>query len=62
MLQSKDLLNVVQVGSRVGLTQARIYERMRAGTFPKGQKFGSSRLWSEQEINNWIEQNKKEEN
>lgn len=52
------LMNVIEVGARVGLTQARIYERMRSKTFPAGQKIGMARMWNEEDINNWIEQNK----
>ncbi len=60
-MEGKKLLNVMEVGTRVGLTQARIYDRMRSGTFPKGQKIGMARIWNEEEINNWIELNKKGE-
>lgn len=51
---SKDLLNIQQVTAKVNLTQGWIYERIKAGTFPAGTKYGHARLWSEAEVEEWL--------
>lgn len=49
-------LTLNQLTARVNLTPARIYARIKAGTFPAGVKVGSARVWPEAEIDEWLEQ------
>lgn len=48
------LLRMPQVLDRVGLKKTVIYERIKAGTFPKPIKLGSASAWHAQEIDAWI--------
>lgn len=48
------LLRMPQVLDRVGLKKTVIYERIKAGTFPKPIKLGSASAWHAQEIEAWI--------
>lgn len=50
------LLRMPQVLDRVGLKKTVIYERIKAGTFPKPIKLGSASAWLENEIESWIAQ------
>lgn len=50
------LLRMPQVLDRVGLKKTVIYERIKAGTFPKPIKLGSASAWPEHEVENWIAQ------
>ena len=50
------VLTMSQLTGKVNLTAPRIYERIKAGTFPAGAKYGHARLWSEAEIEEWLEQ------
>lgn len=38
-----------------------IYERIKAGTFPKPIKLGSASAWPEHEVENWIAQQVEEQ-
>ena len=49
-------LTLNQLTARVNLTPARIYTRIKAGTFPAGVKVGSARVWTEAEIDEWLAQ------
>lgn len=49
------MIRLPQVIDMVGLGKTAIYAHIKAGDFPKPAKFGRSSVWSEQEINNWIE-------
>jgi prophage regulatory protein len=53
---STRLLRMPQVLDRVGLKKTVIYERIKAGTFPKPIKLGSASAWPESEVDNWIAQ------
>ena len=47
-------LRLPQVIDRVGLKQTAIYERVRAGTFPKPRPIGGRAVaWIESEITEW---------
>lgn len=48
------LLRMPQVLDRVGLKKTVIYERIKAGTFPKPIKLGSASAWPESDVDNWI--------
>ena len=48
------LLRMPQVLDRVGLKKTVIYERIKAGTFPKPIKLGSASAWQAHEIEAWI--------
>lgn len=48
------LLRMPQVLDRVGLKKTVIYERIKAGTFPKPIKLGSASAWHANEIDAWI--------
>lgn len=55
MIKDEKLLNIQQVGARVNLTQAWIYELIKKGKFPAGEKYGVARLWTAKEVNEWLE-------
>jgi prophage regulatory protein len=48
------LLRIPQVIERVGIKKTVIYDRMKAGTFPRPVKLGSASAWPENVIENWI--------
>lgn len=50
------LLRMPQVLARVGLKKTVIYDRIKAGTFPKPVKLGSASAWPENEVDAWITQ------
>ncbi len=56
------LLSIAQVEARVSLKKTEIYNRIRAGKFPKQIPIGDGEegygrvCWSEREINEWIAQ------
>ncbi len=60
-MNEEHLLNIQQVAVKVNLTQAWIYARIKAGTFPTGVKIGSARLWKSEEIDAWLEGREKGE-
>jgi len=53
---SSGLLRMPQVLDRVGLKKTVIYERIKAGTFPKPIKLGSASAWAESSVRDWIRQ------
>ena len=55
-MQEEKFLTLNQLTARVNLTPARIYARIKAGTFPAGLKVGSARVWTESEIDEWLAQ------
>ncbi len=55
-MQEEKILTLKQVVARVDLTPARIYMRIKAGTFPAGTKYGMARMWTEAEIDEWLAQ------
>jgi prophage regulatory protein len=51
------LLQLRDVKHRVGLSTTSIYERVRAGTFPKPIHFGARSVrWDARKVRAWIEQ------
>lgn len=48
------LLRMPQVLDLVGLKKTVIYERIKAGTFPKPIKLGSASAWPESDVDKWI--------
>ena len=48
------LLRMPQVLDRVGLKKTVVYDRIKAGTFPKPIKLGSASVWPENDIDGWI--------
>lgn len=50
------LLRMPAVIERVGIKKTVIYERMKAGTFPKPIKLGSASVWLDSVIQAWIEE------
>lgn len=55
------LLRMPQVLYRVGLKKTVIYERIKAGSFPKPIKLGSASAWPEHEVEAWIAQQVEEQ-
>lgn len=51
---SPGLLRMPQVLDRVGLKKTVIYERIKAGSFPKPIKLGSASAWHVAEIDSWV--------
>lgn len=58
---STRLLRMPQVLDRVGLKKTVIYERIKAGSFPKPIKLGSASAWPEHEVEAWIAQQVEEQ-
>ena len=50
------LLRLRQVEDKVGLRKSAIYERIKAGAFPKPVKSERVNLWVEAEVDAYIEQ------
>ena len=51
------LLRLPEVMQRVGLKRTAIYDRMKAGSFPKSRKLGPRyTVWIESEIDAWIKE------
>ena len=55
-MQKEEILTLNQLTARVNLTPARIYARIKEGTFPAGEKIGYARVWTEAEIDEWLAQ------
>lgn len=55
------LLRMPQVIDLVGLKKTVIYERIKAGSFPKPIKLGSASAWPEHEVEAWISQQVEEQ-
>ncbi|AZS50692.1 AlpA family phage regulatory protein [Entomomonas moraniae] len=55
---SDRFLTKEQVSEKVGLAVSTIYKYMKLGEFPKQHKIigGKSARWSENQINEWIEE------
>ncbi len=47
-------LRIDQVADKVALPRSTIYEKIKAGTFPKQYKDGSSSFWFEHELDAWL--------
>lgn len=54
------LLRINEVTGQAGLGKSAIYEMITAGTFPAPIKIGCASRWSQLEIQNWIEERKRE--
>ncbi len=48
------LMTIQQVTERVNLTQSWIYRLIKEGKFPTGEKYGAARLWTADEVNEWL--------
>jgi prophage regulatory protein len=59
-MDDKDrLIHIREVEVRTGLKKSAIYERAANDLFPKPIKIGSATRWSEHEIDEWIEKQKR---
>jgi len=52
--QGESLLPLSVVKARVGMGKTKIYEEIKAGTFPKCIKNGRTSVWVESEIDRWV--------
>ena len=52
---NRQFLDIKQIITKTNLTSGAIYAKMKAGTFPQGQKIGYARVWTVEEIENWFE-------
>ncbi|MBQ6435922.1 MAG: AlpA family phage regulatory protein [Synergistaceae bacterium] len=52
------LLDIKEVSIKTNLTADAIYKRIRRGKFPQGQRIAGGRVWTEQEINDWLDENR----
>lgn len=50
------IIRLPDVVQRVGLSRATIYNKIKAGEFPKQIKLGYASGWIESEIEGWISQ------
>lgn len=55
LIKDGKLLKIQEVAAMVNLTQAWIYELIKKGKFPAGKKYGVARLWTGDEVNEWLE-------
>lgn len=52
----QQLLNIDDVKSMTRLSRSTIYNKMKAGKFPRSRRTGSQSVhWLESEVNEWIE-------
>lgn len=58
MNNTDSLIRLPVVMDRVGLKRTAIYKKIKLGEFPKQIRLGVVSAWSENEINQWIEQQK----
>lgn len=58
----RGLLRMPQLLDRVGLKKTVIYERIKAGTFPKPIKLGSASAWCARDVDAWIDQQARSKN
>lgn len=49
------IIRLPEVVSQVGLKKSTIYDMIKRETFPKQIKLGRMSVWSEREIQEWIE-------
>lgn len=47
-------LRIAQVADKVALPKSTIYNKVKAGDFPKPYKDGASAFWFEHEIDDWL--------
>lgn len=63
-MKQKFLLRLKEVCEMLGISRSTIYHYIKSHGFPKPIKLGSSptspSAWDKQEIDNWIEERKKE--
>lgn len=52
--QGESLLPLRAVKARVGMGKTKIYEEIKAGTFPKCIKNGRTSVWLSSEVDVWI--------
>ena len=53
---ARRFIRLPEVISRVGLKRSRIYDLMKAGTFPQKVKLGEkASAWIESEIDSWMQ-------
>lgn len=55
---SDALLDIKKVKDKVSMGTTKIYGLIKEGSFPKQIKVGRDSLWSEAEIDRWIEMQK----
>lgn len=54
--QSNSFLRLEDVMRRVGIKRSLIYKLMSEGKFPKACRIGRASVWSEREIDTFVEQ------
>jgi prophage regulatory protein len=52
---SEALLSMAELSVKVSLSDTVIYDRIKAGTFPRPVHLGRASRWVESEITEWIE-------
>ena len=51
-------LDTKGVCRRLGISKQRLWQRIWAGTFPRGQRPGAHRFWTAEEVDAWLEARK----
>lgn len=55
-MPNQQLLGIKDVVSRTTLSRSTIYNKMKAGTFPRSRRISNQSIaWLESEIDEWIE-------
>lgn len=49
------LIAIKEVCRRTGICRAKVYQLMKAGTFPQATHIGTASRWSELEVQAWVE-------
>lgn len=57
-MKTDRLIPLADVLNISGLSKSELYRRIAAGTFPAQVNLGWSSRWSEQEVGQWVEQQK----
>jgi len=58
-MESKDrLIRLPEVLGSVGLKKTTVYDMVKRQTFPAPHKLGRTSVWSEREVQEWIETQK----
>lgn len=59
-MKSEELIDIKEVSKTLGITNGAVYLRIKAGTFPKGQKIGSARMWTRAELDQWLKEHQEQ--
>ena len=59
-MKSEELVDIKEISKTLGITNGAVYLRIKAGTFPKGQKIGSARVWKREDVDQWLKEHQEQ--